>query len=99
MTDDFFAPPPFKAEDALVTLTRQLREARLVLREGSFEWSGRPVARIALEGAGTIRAQLAKRPARSPEWETRLLCSHADLRKFTDELRKRLARWSEHADD
>jgi hypothetical protein len=99
MTDDFFAPPPFKAEDALAALTRQLREVRLTPREGSFEWSGRPVVRVALEGAGTIRAQIVKHPARSPEWETRLLCSHADLRKFTDELRRRLARWSEHPDD
>lgn len=99
MSDDFFAPPPFKADDALATLTRQLRDAKLVLREGRYEWSGRPVVRVAPEGTGTIRVQIAKRPAGSPEWETRLLCSHADLRKFTDELRRRLARWSEHPDD
>jgi hypothetical protein len=99
MSDDFFAPPPFNAEDALATLTRQLRETKLTARAGSYEWSGRPVVRVALEGTGTIRAQIVKRPAGSPEWETRLLCSHADLRKFTDELRRRLARWSEHPDD
>lgn len=98
MSDDFFAPPPFRAAEALATLKRGLRDLKLAEREGVFELRSQAVARFSLEGEGAIRAQLAKRPARSPEWEARLLCSQADVRKFTDELKQRLARWSDRDD-
>jgi hypothetical protein len=98
MSDDFFAPAPFRSAEGLATLRRSLRELGLVERGGCFELRGQSVVQLALEGDATIRAQLAKRPAASPDRETRLLCSHADLRRFTDELRRRLARWSDHDD-
>ncbi|HSV68991.1 MAG TPA: hypothetical protein VLI72_02675 [Methylibium sp.] len=98
MSDDFFARPPFHAAEALATLKRSLRDLKLTEREGVFELRSQAVARLVLEGEGTIRAQLAKRLTRAPEWEARLLCSQADVRKFTDELKQRLARWSDRDD-
>lgn len=95
MSDDVFAPPPFRAADALATLRRTLRDLKLVEREGTFEWRAQPIAQLALENEASIRARIVKRPARSPEWETRLLRSHADLRKLADELKQRIARWSD----
>ncbi len=95
MNDDVFALPPFRAADALATLKRQLRDLKLTEREGAFELRAQPLVQLALENEASIRVRIAKRPARSPEWETRLLCSHADLRKFADELKQRLARWND----
>jgi len=98
MSDDFFAPPPFNPESALATLKRSLRELKLVERAGAFELGGQPVARAAVDGA-VLRLELARRPARSSEWERLEARDHAQLRKFTDELRKRLSRWADGHDD
>lgn len=94
MSDDFFAPPPFKADAALAGLTREMRALRLAEREGRFELQGLPVATLALE-ADTIAARLARRPSRSPEWTASTLKNAADVRRFTDELKRRLAQWSD----
>ncbi len=49
MSDDFgFAPPPFKADEALQRLKRDLRELGLSEREGVFERRGVAVARARL---------------------------------------------------
>ena len=93
--DDFFAPPPFKPDEALVQLKRSLRELRpLVERGNGFELQGQRVIELAVDGA-TLQARIAKRPARSPEWETRTLKNSADTRQFTDEVKRRLGRWSD----
>ena len=97
MSDDFFSPPPFKADSALASLKRELRALRLTEREGRFELQGRPVVSLAIE-ADTIAARLAKRPAQSPEWTASTLKNSADVRRFTDELKSRLARWSDRDD-
>jgi hypothetical protein len=93
--DDFLALPPFRPEEALVQLKRSLRELRpLVERGDGFELQGQPVLRLAAEGSA-IRAGLVRRPARSPEWDERTLADAAQVRDFTDEVRRRLARWSD----
>ncbi|WP_428420155.1 hypothetical protein [Methylibium sp.] len=97
MTDDFFAPPPFKAEEALTTLKRSLREWRLVERAGRFELHGRAVVELALE-AGAIRARVVRQPAQSPQWSDKLLRNSADIRRFGDELKQLLARWDDSDD-
>jgi hypothetical protein len=97
MSEDFFAPPPFQADAALAGLKRELRALRLTEREGRFELQGRPVASVALD-AGAIAARLVKRPAQSPDWEARTLGSAADVRRFADELKRRLAGWGERDD-
>lgn len=97
MSDDFFAPPPFKVDAALAGLKRELRALRLIEREGRFELQGRAVATLAVE-ADTIAARIVKRPAQSPEWTTSTLKNTADVRRFTDELKSRLARWSDRDD-
>jgi len=95
MADDFFALPPFKAEEALVTLKRQLRDLKPLAERGTrFEWKGKPVVELAGDAAA-ITARLARRPLSAPDWDTQVLKSGADVRKFTDELRKRLARWAD----
>jgi len=101
MSDDpepFFAPPPFDAVAARATLARALRELRLVERGGAFELDGRPVARARVDGA-TLRLELARGAARSPQWESAAATDHAQLRRFIDDLKKRVARWSDGRDD
>lgn len=93
MNTDFFSLPPFDASQALTTLQRNLRDLKLVERNGAFELKSQPVVRLTLENGTSIHAHVAKRLARSPEWETRQLHSHLDVRKFTDELKLRVARW------
>ena len=98
MSDDFFAPPPFDPESALATLRRTLRDLKLAERGGAFEMAGRPVVRAAVEGA-VLRLEVAKRPSRSPDWERAEARDHAQLRKFTDDLKKRVARWADARND
>jgi len=93
--DDFFAPPPFKPDEALVQLKRTLRELRpLVERGNGFDLQGQRVIELSVDGAA-LQAGIAKRPARSPEWETRTLKNSADVRQLTDEIKRRLGRWSD----
>lgn len=96
MSDDsFFAPPPFKPDAALVRLKRSLRELRpLVERGEGFELQGLPVLQLSALG-DHVHIRIAKRPARSPEWETRQLKNAAEVRSFIDEVKRRLAQWSE----
>ena len=88
-----FAPPPFKPAEALLQLQRTLRGlGGLAERGGQFEWKGRPA--ITLSAApDAITAQLARRPAMRPQWESRTLNNGADVRKFADDVKRRLARW------
>jgi hypothetical protein len=93
MDDDFLAPPAFVPEAALTLLKRQLRELRALRERGDgFDYKAQPVLRLAADG-NCLRAELAKRPARSPEWQRFELRSSPDVRRFSDELRARLARW------
>jgi hypothetical protein len=94
MTDDFFAPPAFKPDEALVQLRRSLRDMRALSERGTgFELKGQAVVELAVDGP-TIRARIVRRPARSPEWEARVLKNSADVRQFTADLKKRLEQWS-----
>lgn len=98
MSDDFFALPPFKPDEALVTLKRQLRDLRPLAERGNgFEIGDKRVVELAAD-ATTITARLAKRPATSPEWQTLTLKNSADVRKCVDEVKKRLARWQQDAE-
>lgn len=95
--DDFgFAPPPFKPAEALVQLKRALRDLRALAERGDgFELKGAQVMALS-DNAAAIEAKLAKRPSRQvPEWDHFTLDSSAAVRKFTDEVKKRLARWRE----
>jgi hypothetical protein len=92
---DFFAPPPFNPEAAMQQLVRGLRDLRSLSERGnSFELRGMAVVRLeALNGH--ITAEIARTPARTPQWDARWLKSAADVRSFLDEVRRRLARWSD----
>ncbi len=95
---DFLSAPPFKAEEALVQLRRALRGlGGLTERGQQFEWKGRPVVTLVADGA-QLQARLARRPAVSPEWESRTLRNGADVRKFGDDVKRRVARWRESDD-
>ncbi|WP_457328949.1 hypothetical protein [Rhizobacter sp. P5_C2] len=95
MSDDFLAPPAFKPDETLVTLKRQLRELKpLAERGAAFDWKGKPVLQLASDAAA-ITARIARRPITTPEWDTQVLKSGADVRKLVDEMRKRLARWAD----
>jgi len=90
-----FAPPPFKPDEALLRLKRELRELGLVEREGVFERRGVAIARARVEGA-QIAVALVKRPSRaSPQWQPRVLGSSAAVRDFAAEVRKALRDWGD----
>lgn len=98
-TDDFgFAPPPFKPDEALASLTRSLRELGLTPRGSLFERRGTAIARVTADGEALAAARV-KRPSRSsPEWLPRTLRSSADVRDFVADLKKQLAQWSDRDD-
>jgi hypothetical protein len=98
--DDFagFAPPPFKADEALHKLGRELRALGLAEREGRFERRGIAIARAAVDGA-VLQAAVVKKPSRnSPEWQPKTLKSSADVRDFVADLKRKLASWSDRDD-
>lgn len=91
----FFALPPFNAETALVQLKRTLRDQRALKERGdSFSFEGQDVLTLEVQ-ADQLVARVAKRPARSPEWETRVCRTAADVRKLQDELKRRLLQWQD----
>ena len=97
MSDDSWdiAPPPFNADSALQTLKRFARDQR-VLAERSEGWmlGADLVMKMSIDGA-TVKVQLAKRPARTPEWDMFTLKAATDLRKLQDEIKRRLTRWKD----
>jgi hypothetical protein len=96
--DGGFAPPPFKPDDALQNLKRELRALGLAEREGRFERKGTPIAKAVVAGDG-IDAARVKRPSRtSPEWMPKRVRSSADVRDFVADLKKQLAQWSDSDD-
>ena len=94
MSDDFFAPPPFNPETARATLARALRDLKLAERNGAFELNGQPVVKARVEGA-LLKLDVAKKPSRSPDWEHAEANDHARLRRFIDDVNKRVARWQD----
>lgn len=98
MSDDFFAPPPFDPAAARQTLARTLRDLKLAERNGAFEWNGQPAVKARVDGAA-LALEIVKRPARSPDWERSVADDHAKLRRFTDEVKRRVARWAEGRED
>lgn len=97
--DDFaFAPPPFRPDEALTRLKRDLRELGLTEREGRFERRGLAIAKVVVDGA-VLQAAVVRKPARnSPDWQSRSLRTGADLRDFVAELKKKLAAWGDRDD-
>jgi len=99
MSDDSgFAPPPFKPEEALQRLKRELRELGLAEREGMFERRGLAIARVHIDGA-QLAAAIVQRPSRnSPQWQARTLASSATVRDFSIALKKALQQWGDRDD-
>jgi hypothetical protein len=95
MNDEFFAPRPFNPADALLQLKRSLRELRPLAERGDgFELQGKRVIDVRCDEA-TITVHVAKRPAVSPDFDTVVIKNSADVRKCVDDVKKRLARWTE----
>jgi hypothetical protein len=96
MSDDHaFAAPPFKPDEALARLKRELRELGLAEREGVFERRGVAIARLSVEGALLVAA-IVDRPSRaSPQWQARSLGSSAAVRDFAAEVKKALQQWGD----
>ena len=93
--DDLFAPLPFKPAEALVQLKRSLRDLRLLAERGDgFELNGLRLVELSADES-VITVRLARRAARTPDWDRLVLKSGADVRKCVDEVKKRLARWTE----
>ncbi|MEY8876362.1 MAG: hypothetical protein AB9M60_07625 [Leptothrix sp. (in: b-proteobacteria)] len=98
MDDDFFAPPPFNAAEGLERLRRSLRELRgLRERAGTplvYELAGQSVVELTLR-PDAIETRLARQPARTPQWQARTLRNSADVRDFTETVRRHLAAWTD----
>jgi hypothetical protein len=94
MSEDFFAPPAFKPDEALQRAKRDLRGLGLTEREGRFERRGLAIARIAIDGPA-LKAGTVKRPGRSPEWTDKTLRDSAQLRDWIADLKTKLATWSD----
>ncbi|MFT3858949.1 MAG: hypothetical protein QM742_16105 [Aquabacterium sp.] len=102
---DFFALPPFKADEALVKLRRDVRELKPLVEKGTgavirFEWKSLPVIELQLDSGATdgkavIAAAIAKKPSSRPEWLRQKLSSSAEVRKWLDEARRSLKRWDD----
>lgn len=89
------APPPFNAESALQTMRRFARDQR-VLAERSEGWLlGADVVLKMAEDGAAVQVQIARRPARTPEWDGFTLKSATELRKLQDEIKRRLTRWKD----
>ncbi len=95
--DDFFAPPPFDPANARATLVRALRDLKMTERNGAFELNGLPVVKVRIEGA-SLKLDVARKPARSPDWDHADAADHARLRRFIDDVKKRVSRWNEGRD-
>ena len=89
------APPPYPTEQALLQLQRALRECQLSARGAGFELKGRAVIELERH-SGSIEVRLARQlVSATPQWDRYTLRSAADQRKLIDEVKKRLARWSD----
>ncbi|MGI9153003.1 MAG: hypothetical protein ACR2IY_03895 [Rubrivivax sp.] len=100
MSDDAwgFAPPPFQSDEALQRLRRDLKDLGLTERAGVFERRGVAIARASLS-QGHLEAAVVRKPSRnSPEWQPRTLKTSAEVRDFTQHLKKQLAQWSDRDD-
>jgi hypothetical protein len=89
-----FAPPPFNADNALVTIKRALRDMKLAERGNAYELRGKRAVELAVDGAA-INAKLARRLMLTPEWDRVSVNSAEQQRKLIDEVKKRLARWEQ----
>ena len=97
MSDDAWemAPPPFNADAALQTMKRFARDQRVLAERGEGWMLGADVVlKLAVDGA-TVKVQVAKRPARTPEWDSFTLKSATDMRKLQDEIKRRMTRWKD----
>jgi hypothetical protein len=93
--DNGFAPPPFKPDEALQRLKRELRELGLAERDGMFERRGLAIARVRIDGT-QLAAAMVRRPSRtSPQWQARTLASSAAVRDFSAALKKALQQWGD----
>jgi hypothetical protein len=102
---DFFALPPFQADEALVKLRRDLRTLKALAEKGTgdvirFEWKGLPVIELSLaapaEGAKpALKLALVKKPSQRPDWARHTLTSSAEVRKLLDEVKRSLQRWDD----
>lgn len=96
-TDDFFAPPAFKPDDALQRLQRELRGLGLTERAGTFERQGQAWVQAKI-GPSVLEVALAKAPARTPQWQARTLKDSAQLRDFIAAVKQQLARFDDRSE-
>ena len=95
MNDDFFTLPDFKPDQALLNLKRALRDLRSLQERGNaFELQGQPVLQLAVDDK-LLTAKIARKPARSPEWDVKACKNSADVRALQDEIKRRLLRWTD----
>ena len=93
--DDWgFAAPSFNAEQSLLQLQRAMRDNKLSARGTGFELRGKAVVELEIKDA-TIAARLVRRLVNTPEWDSFSIKSAADQRKLIDEVKRRLARWTD----
>ncbi|MDR7299199.1 hypothetical protein J2X16_004567 [Pelomonas aquatica] len=89
------APPAFDADSALQTMKRFARDQRVLAERGEGWMLGADVVlKLSVDDAA-VTVQLARRPARTPEWDRFTLKSATEMRKLQDEIKRRLTRWKD----
>ncbi len=92
--DDFFSAPDFKADGALMALKRSLRGLGLVESGNGFAWKAQRIVEWTVADK-RLDVRLAKRPLASPEFDRMSIRNSAQLRQLSDDIKRRLARWSD----
>ncbi len=97
MSDDDlagFAPPPFKAAEALAQIKRSLRDLKLTERGTGFELRGKAVLELNLQDI-QIDVRIARKLALTPQWDRMQINSSTSQRKLLDDIKRRLERWQQ----
>ena len=92
--DDFFSALDFKADEALMNLKRSLRGLGLAERGNGFDWKAQRIVEWTVADK-RLDIRLAKRPLASPEFERMTIRDSAQLRQLSDDIKRRLVRWSD----
>ncbi len=77
-----------------MNLKRSLRGLGLAERGNGFEWKTQRIVELSLADK-QLDVRLAKRPLASPEFDRISIHSSAQLRQLTEDVKRRLARWSD----
>jgi len=91
----FFAPPPFKPEQALIQFKRFLRDLKALTERGKgYAFQGVTVLELSADDIA-LNLRLARKLSSNPDWDALACRNQLDVRRAQDEIKRRLARWTD----